>query len=366
MDSFFAQPFSLGPVSIPNRVLLSPLAGVSDVPFRRICQEMGAGITYIEMLSAVAFHHRNPRNIVVMSRHASEPRLGVQLTGPSAEVVARAANLLEQFPVETVDLNMGCPVRKIVGKGGGSAILKEPDRVEETVRQTVAASSRPVTAKIRVGYTPDTVNVEEIATRIARAGAVMLTIHGRTREDSYAKPVDYAAIRRGVQAAKAVNPGIVVTGNGDIFDTASARRMVAETGCDAVLISRGSLGNPWLFRQLLSGDETEPDLAEWRAVLDRHLQYHRDHYGDDILSASRFRKHLLWYVGGFPASRAVRLQLSTVPSLASVKQILDDYCASLPPTLPRFSNSHRSSRRVAEEFDPKYDMDRELDRAEAE
>jgi nifR3 family TIM-barrel protein len=365
MDPFFSQPLALGPFTVPNRVLLSPLAGVSDVPFRRICQEMGAGLTYIEMLSAVAFHHRNPRNIVVMSRHADEPRLGVQLTGPSAEVVARAVALLEDFPVETVDLNMGCPVRKIVGKGGGSAILKEPDRVEETVRQTVAASSRPVTAKIRLGYTRDSINVQDISARIAGAGAVMLTIHGRTREDSYAVPADYPAIRRGVEAARAVNPRIVVTGNGDIFDPADARRMVTETGCDAVLISRGSLGNPWLFRQILTGDDAEPSLAEWRAVVDRHLRYHREHYGDDLLSASRFRKHLLWYVGGFPASRAVRLQLSTVPSLVEASAILDAYCAELPPGLPRFTHSHRLTRR-GEAFDPKYDMDRDLDRAVAE
>ena len=162
MDPFFSRPFRLGALEVPNRVLLSPLAGVSDVPFRRICQEFGAGLTYIEMLSANAFHHRDPRNVEIMRRHATEPRLGVQLTGPAAADVAAAAGRLEGWPVDTVDINMGCPVRKIVGKGSGSAILKDPGRVEQTVALTIAASSRPITAKIRIGYDSKQVSITSL------------------------------------------------------------------------------------------------------------------------------------------------------------------------------------------------------------
>jgi nifR3 family TIM-barrel protein len=366
MDPFFSQPLRLGNLLLPNRVLLAPLAGVSDVPFRRICEELGAGLTYIEMLASTALSFREPRMLEVLRRHQAEPRLGVQLTGSTAADVAHATRRLEDWPLDTVDINMGCPVRKIVGKGWGSAILKEPERVEETVRQTVAACSRPVTAKIRLGYTPQTVNVEDIATRIARAGATMLTIHGRTRDDGYDKPVWYEGIRRGVQAAKAVNPEIIVTGNGDIFDIPSARRMVEETGCDAILVSRGSLGNPWLFGQILRNDPAEPTLSDWRAVIDRHLAYHCELYGDDIHSASRFRKHLLWYVSGFPSSRAVRFKLSTVKALEEIPIILDEYCATLPGHLPRYTSSQEAARLAAGAFDPKYDMDRSLDRAVAE
>jgi nifR3 family TIM-barrel protein len=362
-------PLRIGDWEIPNRVLLAPLAGVSDPPFRRICQEMGAGLTYVEMLSSRAVVVSPVRTAALAGRHPAEPRLGVQITGANADEIGPAVAALDDGRYDTFDLNMGCPVRKIVGKGWGAALLREPDRAAAIVARARGETRRPVTVKIRLGWARHVVNVRELAAAVAEAGACMLTIHGRTREDGYGVRVDYAGIREGVQAARATaGDRLVLTGNGDVLDAASARRMALQTGCDAVMISRGALGNPWIFRGLLAATDMPPTVREWKDTVLHHLDYHQAHYQDTHRAAILFRKHLLWYLNGFPGARRMRATCSTVESIEEARQRVTTFADSLPPDqLREADRAHSLTRQPAgSPFDPKHDMDRRLDRGIAE
>lgn len=358
------EPFQLGALTVPNRVLLSPLAGVSDVPFRRICQDFGAGLSYIEMLSAAGMAHRTRKTEELVARHPAEPILGAQITGPSPQVLARGiSHLMDyQLPVDTLDLNMGCPVKKIVSRGCGSALVRDPQLAGSMVRAAKEVVSIPVTAKIRIGFGKEHPTVGPVCTELARAGVEMLIIHGRAREDDYSDPVRYALIREGFDAVDAAAEGrkIWKIGNGNVFDVASARQMVDETGCDGVLISRGSLGNPWIFRQILEDDETQPTVADWEETLLRHLTYHEEFYGDTLYAAIRFRKHLLWYLRGYPGAKQVKPAMSVLDSLGAMREEIQRFTATLPEDLHRYPDA--AERRRAAAADPKFEMDRSLDR----
>lgn len=360
---FLAQPVQLGALRVPNRVWLSPLAGVSDVPFRRVCAELGAGLTYVEMLLSNALRPGHARSEQLLTRHPDEQQVGVQVTGPTAEAVAEAIEFLDARPFDTIDINMGCPVRKIVARGAGSAILQDPERVARTLALARARTRRPLSAKIRLGYTPQTRNVEDVVRRLAGAGADAIMIHGRTRDDAYAVPVDYAGIAAGVAAARAERgAGIVMVGNGDVFDPESAALMHARTGCDVVLLSRGALGNPWLFGHILAPETPQPTPAEWRAVLLRHLAYHLEYHGENPHTLAMFRKHLLWYVAGFPNMRRLRGTLSTVNDPDHLVRLVDECLETIDPASRRFS----ADQKPLGNFDPKFDMDRVADRAAAD
>ena len=357
------ESFDLGGLSVPNRVLLSPLAGVSDVPFRRICQELGAGLTYIEMLSAAGLPYNNRKLGELAARHAEEPILGAQITGATPEILGRGCRILmdKNLPVETVDLNMGCPVKKVVKRGCGSAIVRDPRLAGDLVRAARDAVDVPVTTKIRIGFKKTEITVREVCAELARAGTEMLIVHGRVREDSYSDPVQYDRIRDGFEAARAAAPDrwIPMVGNGNVFDAESARRMVEETGCDAVLISRGALGNPWIFRQILQETTAQPTVAEWLEVVLRHVRYHREFYGEGHYAAIRFRKHLLWYVAGFPGSRVLRGEIGSLDRMDDVRERLEAYADTLPADLPRYQDPKHFRKG---DYDPKFEMDRRHDR----
>ncbi|MBU0679177.1 MAG: tRNA-dihydrouridine synthase [Verrucomicrobia bacterium] len=354
-------PIETGTLELSNRVFLAPLAGVSDVPFRRICQEMGAGLTYVEMLAANLVIHGYKRNRATWARHHNEEVLGVQVTGKNAEEVAGAVRILEGEGFDTIDINMGCPVKKIVRKGGGSAILQDLERISRTVEKARETTGLPLSAKIRLGFTRDDIIVEDAAARIAQAGADMITIHGRTRDDNYGVPVDMAAIQRGLQQAKSIKASIVTVGNGDVMNPAAARTMHEKTACDAVMVSRGALGNPWIFREILTG-QRGTSMGEWLEILFRHLDYHEAHYGESPHTALTARKHLLWYTTGFPEMRRLRSELSTVEDLSTARKRLLSYASGYPAGLLRFENELEAEA----SFEPKYAMDRAADRPLAE
>ncbi|MCC5843320.1 MAG: tRNA-dihydrouridine synthase [Verrucomicrobia bacterium] len=358
------EPFDLGGLRVPNRVLLSPLAGVSDAPFRRICQDLGAGLTYIEMLSAAGMAHQTRKTDELVARDAAEPILGAQITGPSPEILAEGARLLMErdLPVDTLDINMGCPVKKIVSRGCGSAIVRDPAMAGEMVRAAKAAVNVPVTAKIRIGFTKNHLTVEPVCEALGAAGAEMVIIHGRTRDDTYGDAVQYDQIRKGFDAVDRAAGGkkIWKIGNGNVFDVESARKMAEETGCDGVLISRGSLGNPWVFRQILENDETQPTVGEWEDVLLRHIDYHCAFYGEGHYAAIRFRKHLLWYVKGYPGAKAAKPELSVMESMGAIRERIRAFAAALPADLHRYPDMEERKR--AAEADPKFEMDRDHDR----
>jgi len=363
--SFFREPLTLGNVTLRNRCILAPLAGVSDVPFRRICQELGAGLTYVEMLSAVAVHRRNKRTMDMIRRHTSESVLGVQVTGSTPELVADAVAFLDAEGFDTLDINMGCPVRKVVAHGGGSGFLREPERISRTTSMARACTSKPLSVKCRIGMSRDAITVRDTAGRIARAGADMITIHGRAREDNYGVPADYHVINDGLEAARAASSHTLITvGNGDIMDVAAALRMVETTACDAVMVSRGALGNPWIFAELLAGQTVHPTLAEWLEVVLRHIQYQQEHVGDTPMAAVTMRKHLLWYVKGFPHSRELSTRLGLVSSLDEACGMLKEYARAWSGSLIRFEEAHGRDHGIshATAYDPKYEMDRVYDR----
>ncbi len=362
---FFAQPLQIGPLRIRNRVILAPLAGVSDIPFRRICRELGAGLTYVEMLSAIAIRHRNKRTRDMMARHPDEDFLGVQVSGPTPELVEEAVAFVDQRSFDTIDLNMGCPVRKVVASGSGSALLKDPDRLTETVRRGRAATDRPFSVKFRLGFTRDSVNVEDTAERVVREGVDMFTVHGRARDENYAAPVDLERIRIGICRGRETADGpLVAVGNGDVVDFQSALRMREATECDAVMISRGALGNPWIFREILEERTAHPTLEEWGDVVSRHLSWQEEHYRDESLAAILSRKHLLWYIKGFPRNRELGAKLAGIESIGEAHTILREYAAQWPRDLRRFEGPLSGESRFgpSSKYDPKYEMDRTHDR----
>jgi len=355
----------LGDLPLPNRAILAPLAGVSDVPFRRICQELGAGLTYVEMLSAVAVHRRNKRTMDMIQRHASEKMLGVQVTGSTAELVSDAVAFLSEEGFDTIDINMGCPVRKVVAHGGGSGFLREPDRISRTTEMARARTTKPLSVKCRIGLSREDVTVRDTAGRIVRGGADMITIHGRAREDNYSIPADYEWIRVGLATAREMTTRPLVTvGNGDVMSVQAAQRMVHTTGCDAVMVSRGALGNPWIFAELLSGHTVHPILSDWLDVVLRHIEYQEEHFGDTEMAAITLRKHLLWYIKGLPRSRELATRVGLVSSLNEARDILRTYTKEWPSDLIRFEEGHGRERRSDNHsrYDPKYEMDRTHDR----
>lgn len=359
MNSFFNQPIQLGSLKLKNRVFLAPLAGVSDIPFRRIAQEMGAGLTYVEMLSATAISYKNKKTFDMMARHSSESILGVQVTGPDAEQVAHAVSVLDKQGFDTIDINMGCPVRKVVNAGCGSAILKDPERISQTVKLAREATTKPLSAKFRLGYTREHINVEETTNRVLSEQVDMFTIHGRTRSESYSTPCDLHGIQLSMQAAAKTPSKVIKVGNGDIFDFHFAEKMQQETGCDAIMISRGALGNPWIFKEILEGKSYQPTFSEWYEVLLRHIAYQEEHYGKTKISAILARKHLLWYTKGFPQSKALRDVLNKVEDLEQAKELLKDYAKKIAPHYIRYGDGDYG---VHEGYDPKFEMDRQLDR----
>lgn len=354
-----ARPLAWGSLTLPNRVVLAPLAGVTDTPFRRICADYGAGLTYVEMLVSVAVIYKSKRTWEMLNRHPSEARLGVQLTGRNVDEVVKAAAILDGLGFDTIDINMGCPVRKVVHSGSGSAFLKDPARISETLRQVKSVVTRPLSAKCRLGFTKDVLNITDVAPRMAAAGCDGITIHGRTRDCTYAAPVQYEMIHAGAAAARTVRPSMPVLGNGNVFDLQTANLMLDRTGVDGVMVSRGSLGNPWIFTELTDPSFQQPTIAEWLDGVLRHFDYHREYYGDTEYSARLMRKHLIWYANGFPYCAPLRLFFNTVTSLADAKAELKAYAARYPSDLRRYDDG-AASRMFKE--DPKYQMDREIDR----
>jgi nifR3 family TIM-barrel protein len=354
----FDVPLEIGALTLRNRAILAPLAGVSDPAFRRICGEFGAGLTYVEMLSAEAVNRGSPRTVEMMARHPDEDVLGVQVTGPSASEIARAVRVLDAKGFDAIDINMGCPVRKIVSSGWGCAFLKDPARITETVGAARAATAKPLSVKVRIGYDRGVCTVADTASRVAAAGADMLTIHGRFRTDDYSVPVRCEPMASGFAAA---GGRIAKVGNGDVMDYASAARLVTQGGCDAVMVSRGALGNPWIFSELVSGRPAAPTIAEWEDVVLRHIQYHEEFHGEGELPARRLRKHLIWYACGFPRCNRERNRFNSVESLREAREIVRAYAAGLPRSLRRYESSDRNLG----PSDPKCQMDRAADSAAA-
>ena len=260
----------IGNVELENNVILAPMAGVTDMPYRILCREQGAGLVCMEMVSAKAILYKNKNTQELLKVDERERPVSLQLFGSDPDIVADIAASLEDGPYDIFDINMGCPVPKIVKNGEGSALMRNPKLVEEILTKLVKAVKKPVTVKFRKGFNDTCINAVEIAKIAESAGVAAVAVHGRTREQYYSGKADWNIIREVKKAVK-----IPVIGNGDVFTPQDAKRLVEETGCDGIMVARGAKGNPWIFKQITHYLETgellpRPSVEELKAMILRH------------------------------------------------------------------------------------------------
>lgn len=315
--------FKIGNALIKNRYILAPMAGVCDLPFRVLCTEMGAGMTCMEMVSAKAIMYNNKNTEELMAIDPREDCVSLQLFGSDPQIMGDMAKRIEDRPFTVLDINMGCPVPKIVNNGEGSALMKNPVLAGKIIESIAKSISKPVTVKIRKGFDPEHINAVEMAKIAQESGAAAVAVHGRTREQYYSGKADWDIIR---QVKESVT--IPVIGNGDITCYDDAARMMNETNCDAIMIGRAAEGNPWIFKEMEmreSGLEYErPSLIEIRQMILRHAQMLIDEKGEYI-GSREMRKHAAWYTQGLPGSSKLRGSLNEVENIEDLKRVLDSY-----------------------------------------
>ncbi len=314
--------WKIGKVEMENPFVLAPMAGVTDLPFRRICREQGAGLVCMEMVSAKAITYHNKNTEALMEIHESEHPVSLQLFGSEPELMGEAARSIEERPFDILDINMGCPVPKVVNNGEGSALLKNPALIGRIVSAVSGAVKKPVTVKMRIGFENVPVDIVEIAKIAEDAGAAAIAVHARTRQQYYSGKADWDAIRRVKEAVS-----IPVIGNGDVDSPQKAEALMRETGCDAVMVGRAVRGNPWIFRELnryfRDGREPErPCLEEVREMILRHA---RDVIAlkGEYTGIREMRKHVAWYTAGMRHSAGLRRESNTIGSYEELERMLD-------------------------------------------
>ena len=308
------RPLTIGGVTLENNLILAPMAGVTDLPFRLLCSEQGAALAGMEMVSAKAIMYGNKNTEGLLEIHPQEGPVSLQLFGSDPKIVSEMAKRIEERPFAVLDINMGCPVPKIVNNGEGSALMREPKLAGEIIAATVKAIEKPVTVKIRKGFDADHVNAVELSKIAEDAGAAAVAVHGRTREQFYSGEADWEIIAKVKEAV-----AIPVIGNGDVTDADSARRMLLETGCDGVMIGRAAQGNPWIFREtvryLEDGTLLErPGNEEKKRLVLEHARLQQQYKGD-YTAVREMRKHLAWYTAGMPHSARFRQAINSMESM---------------------------------------------------
>lgn len=309
----------IGNVILDNNVILAPMAGVSDLPFRLLCRQMGAGLVCMEMVSAKAILYNNKNTDSLMEIHPEELPVSLQLFGSDPDIISEQAKRIEERPFAILDINMGCPVPKVVNNGEGSALLKNPKLVEEILTKLVKAVNKPVTVKIRRGFDENSINAVEIARIAESCGVAAVAVHGRTREQYYSGKADWDTIAAVKDAVK-----IPVIGNGDVDSPQAAEAILKHTGCDGVMIGRAAQGNPWIFRDVVAYLEkgvipAPPTNAEKKEIILRHAALQLEYKGE-YTGVREMRKHLSWYTVGMPHSAKFRQTINTMESMDELVQ----------------------------------------------
>ena len=317
-DSLF-QPISLKDCRLPGNILMAPMAGVTDLPYRILCKEMGLSLSFTEMVSAKAIYYGN-QNTDSLLYHKGEPGpVSAQLFGSDPALMAEMACRIED-DFDCIDVNMGCPVPKVVRNQEGSALMTNLPLAEQVLSTMAKALKKPLTVKFRIGFTDDAINVVEFAKMAEASGVASVTIHGRTREQYYSGKADWNIIRD-VKSALS----IPVIGNGDVTDGESAKRMYEYTGCDGIMIARAARGNPWIFRELrayLNGETPEkPTAKEIVDMILRHCRLQME-YDDEIMAVRKMRKHVAWYTHGMKGSSALRDKVNHVEKYDELESLL--------------------------------------------
>ncbi len=320
--SEFVKKLTIGNVTLENNIMLAPMAGVSDLPFRLLCSRQGAGLTGMEMVSAKAIMYGNKNTESLLEIHPEEGPASLQLFGSDPKIISEMAKRIEERPFAILDINMGCPVPKVVGNGEGSALMKQPKLVEEIVSATVKAIHKPVTVKIRKGFDDEHVNAVEIAKIAEAAGASAVAVHGRTREQYYAGEADWEIIARVKEAVS-----IPVIGNGDVTDGEKAKQLFRQTGCDGIMIGRAARGNPWIFQQVLryleAGENIpKPTLEEVKQTILYHAKLQLACKGE-YTGIREMRKHVSWYTTGYPNSARLRQSVNLVESFEELNRLVE-------------------------------------------
>ena len=312
----------IGNVTLENNLILAPMAGVSDLPFRLLCREQGAGLVCMEMVSAKAILYKNRNTEELLTIDSKEHPVSLQLFGSDPDIISEIAKQIEERPFDILDLNMGCPVPKVVNNGDGSALMKNPRLAGEIIEKTARAIKKPLTVKIRKGFDDAHVNAVELAHIAQESGAAAVAVHGRTREQYYSGRADWDIIRQVKEAVR-----IPVIGNGDIFTPEDAGRMLKETGCDGIMVARGAKGNPWLFGRINHYLDTGevlpgPSMAEIKAMILRHGRMLVQFKGEGV-AMREMRGHMAWYTKGMPHSATLRNEINQVETLEGFVELLD-------------------------------------------